>query len=250
MEAWEPRHAAVVDELPRLRAEKKVALGQAVFKWVEQDASFPLRSVRERFLTHGSYHILSNRFAVGWHPDFKASVDAEGKKKRRSRHATWSNRVVEEANLFNPAFCAVPIAQTSEDYSKRAQHAMPFPLAFLSLPIVLHRATREALPNSTVTSLLPWVQDNREQLVDFAKRVQRLREVTREAVLFATQNEFLSVDAEGGLSVGPKRKTATERRTECSRPRRANALTGPASSGVGSPPLGHVDNFSSWGVAP
>jgi hypothetical protein len=26
--------------------------------------------VRERFLTHGSYHILSNRNAVGWHPEF------------------------------------------------------------------------------------------------------------------------------------------------------------------------------------
>jgi hypothetical protein len=75
VEAWEPRHATAVDELtPGCSPEKKLALGQAVFKWVEQDASFPLRSVRERFLTHGSYQILSNRFAVGWHMDFKAGV--------------------------------------------------------------------------------------------------------------------------------------------------------------------------------
>jgi len=58
-----------------------------VFKWVEQDASFPLRSVRERFLTHGSYHILSNRFAVGWHPDFKSDVPTPDEKTERSRHA-------------------------------------------------------------------------------------------------------------------------------------------------------------------
>jgi C-terminal domain 7 of the ABC-three component (ABC-3C) systems len=76
MEAWEPRHAAIVDEAADpCPPEKKVALGQAVFKWVEQDASFTLRTVRERFLTHGSYHILANRYAVGWHPDF--NEDAE-----------------------------------------------------------------------------------------------------------------------------------------------------------------------------
>ena len=44
------------------------------FKWAEQDANFPLRTVRERFLTHGSYHILANRYDVGWHPDFLADV--------------------------------------------------------------------------------------------------------------------------------------------------------------------------------
>lgn len=75
-EAWEPRHAAIVDEAADpCPPEKKVALGQTVFKWVEQDASFPLRTVRERFLTHGSYQILANRYAVGWHPDF--NEDAE-----------------------------------------------------------------------------------------------------------------------------------------------------------------------------
>lgn len=52
--------------------EKKVALGESLFKWAEQDAIFPLRSVRERFLTHDSYHILGNRYDVGWHSDFKA----------------------------------------------------------------------------------------------------------------------------------------------------------------------------------
>jgi len=75
VEAWEPRYAAALDELtPGCPPSKKIALGQAVFKWVEQDASFPLRSVRERFLTHGSYHILSNQFTVGWHPDFRSEA--------------------------------------------------------------------------------------------------------------------------------------------------------------------------------
>lgn len=70
-EAWEPRHATIAEEAQSHTAEEKVALGQSLFKWAEQDANFPLRTVRERFLTHGSYHILANRHVVGWHPDFK-----------------------------------------------------------------------------------------------------------------------------------------------------------------------------------
>jgi rhodanese-related sulfurtransferase len=78
-EAWEPRHAANVEEAYSCSAERKVELGQTLFKWVELDANFPLRTVRERFLTHGSYHILANRYQVGWHPDFQADSDQQDK---------------------------------------------------------------------------------------------------------------------------------------------------------------------------
>ncbi len=75
-EAWEPRFAGMVDGLPEpCTPDAKVAGGQQLFKWVEQEASFPLRTVRDRFLTHGSYHILSNRSAVGWHPEFASPVE-------------------------------------------------------------------------------------------------------------------------------------------------------------------------------
>jgi hypothetical protein len=70
-EAWEPRFASAVESLPKpCSPEAKILGGQQVFRWAEQDADFPLRTVRERFLTHGSYHILANRKIVGWHPDF------------------------------------------------------------------------------------------------------------------------------------------------------------------------------------
>ncbi|MBN9236971.1 MAG: hypothetical protein ACJAVZ_001462 [Afipia broomeae] len=76
VEAWEPRHAALVDELaPGCPPGEKVAAGQLLYKWVENEAQFTLRSVRDRFLTHGSYHILSNRYAVGWHPEYQSDQD-------------------------------------------------------------------------------------------------------------------------------------------------------------------------------
>jgi hypothetical protein len=76
VEAWEPRHAALVDELaPGCPPGEKVAAGQVLYKWVENEAQFTLRSVRDRFLTHGSYQILSNRYAVGWHPEYQSDQD-------------------------------------------------------------------------------------------------------------------------------------------------------------------------------
>jgi Family of unknown function (DUF6521) len=132
---------------------------------------------------------------------------------RASPMQPWPNRVVEEANLFNPAFCATLLAKAADEFTKKTHRPLPFALAFLVLPIVLHRGTRMALPGSTITSLLPWIQDNREQIVDFATRVRRLREITRETMLFGLQHETLALSTEGDLSVGSKRQSATERRT-------------------------------------
>jgi hypothetical protein len=125
----------------------------------------------------------------------------------------WQTRVVEEANLFNPAFCATVLEKAADDFRRKANRPLPFALAFLILPIVLHHGTRSALPGSTVTSLLPWIEDNGEQLVGFAQRVQRLRPITREALLFGLQHQTSMLTAEGDVAVGPKHLSATERRT-------------------------------------
>lgn len=70
IEAWEPRFEAAKDELVDGCPDgDKVQVGQEIFKWAETEADFPLRTVRQRFLTHGSFHILANRHVVGWHPD-------------------------------------------------------------------------------------------------------------------------------------------------------------------------------------
>jgi hypothetical protein len=125
----------------------------------------------------------------------------------------WQQRVVEEANLFNPAFCAVLLAKAAEEYTKKTEQPLPFPLAFLVLPVVLHRGTRAALPHSTISLLLSWVQDHREQLVNFSGRVHALQDITREALLFGVQHETLAVAGSGGIDVGARRQSATERRT-------------------------------------
>jgi hypothetical protein len=126
---------------------------------------------------------------------------------------TWQRRAVEEANLFNPAFCAVLLAKASEDFTKKRDQPLPFALAFLILPVVLHRATRDALPSSTVSALLTWVQDHRDQLVNFSGRVHALQAITREAILFGAQHETLAIADTGGLAVGARKQSPTDRKT-------------------------------------
>lgn len=72
-EEWERYFERMREELGEETAEeerKKAA--QALYKWIESDASFPIRpSCQEPFITRGSYQILSDDGHVGWHPEFK-----------------------------------------------------------------------------------------------------------------------------------------------------------------------------------
>ncbi len=163
----------------------------------------------------------------------------------------WSKRAIEEANLLNPAFCAVLLAKAAEEFAKKNQQPFPFALAFLVLPVVLHRGTRTSLPGSTITALLPWIQNNREQLVNFPERVRSLRAITREGILFGTQHDTLVVTESGGIAVGARRLSATDRRTglftdearECVE--RAGFL-GRWLAAAGTPAM----IYSAWGIAP
>lgn len=73
IEAWEPRFESACEDCDGRGDADRIAAGRHVYQWAERDADFPLRSVRQRFLTHGSFHILANRLALGWHPDFRAT---------------------------------------------------------------------------------------------------------------------------------------------------------------------------------
>lgn len=163
----------------------------------------------------------------------------------------WQKRAVEEANLFNPAFCAVLLAKAADEFTKKTEQPLPFPLAFLVLPVVLHHNTRAALPGSTVSSLLTWIQDHRNELVNFSGRVQSLQAITREGILFGTQHETLAIANSGGIAVGARKLSATEKRTglfteearECVD--RAGFL-GRWFAAAGTP----ATIYSAWGIAP
>lgn len=75
-EAWEPRFETMCEEVQLAAEGPRIGAAQTLFKWVEQEANFALRSVDDHFMTHGSYHILSNSYKVGWHPEFRSEQDS------------------------------------------------------------------------------------------------------------------------------------------------------------------------------
>ncbi len=102
----------------------------------------------------------------------------------------WLRRPPEEANLLNPAFCCVTLAAAVTGYSRVEDPGIPYPLFFLVLPTVLHKATRDSLPPNTRTSLAAWTQENAEIKILFADRVAALKEHTRLAILFGLDNSW------------------------------------------------------------
>ena len=78
--------------------------------------------------------------------------------------SSWRGRPQEEVSLLNPAFTSTGLWSAARGYLKTdgsgRSDALPFTLAFLVLPLVLHRQTRESLPTSTRTSVAVWASDN------------------------------------------------------------------------------------------
>ena len=142
---------------------------------------------------------------------------------------SWAERPAEEARVFNPAFCAELIGRTVGEYHRTCQTTLNMVIAYLVLPLTLHRPTREALPKRADTAFAGWVAKHDALLVELPERTRHLRPVSREALLFAVHHQLLVLDV-GGLLPGVE---AVRRRTrfavstdEVSAARRAAALLG------------------------
>ena len=136
----------------------------------------------------------------------------------------WEQRAREEANLLNPAFCGALIALTVADYVESEPRGMPYALVPLVLPVVLHKATREALPRSIRSSLAAWLDETPSALLGFAERVRALVPYSREAVLFAGAHGALRFVPGGRLASGANalsttkfERTATDEARACIR---------------------------------
>ena len=111
----------------------------------------------------------------------------------------WAERSAEEARIFNPAFCGELIGRTVSEYHRTRQAALSMVIAFLVLPLTLHRRTREALPGRANTAFAGWVAEHAALLVELPERARDLRPVSREALLFAVRHQLLALDALGLL---------------------------------------------------
>lgn len=103
----------------------------------------------------------------------------------------WNKRSPEVANLLNPAFCAVIIYTAIFEYQEKSKSGLPFPLAYLLLPIVLHQETRKKIDSKT--NMVVWLQRNPDSLIGFPERTQSLVNFTNEAIEYLLSKNSINI---------------------------------------------------------
>jgi len=101
--------------------------------------------------------------------------------------------------MLNPALIAAVLAAAAREYAVRRDESLPAAYAFLIVPLVLHRDTRENLPRSVASHWANWASDNPVLIAGFPARAVALREHVREGLRFGLRHGVLTVDDFGGL---------------------------------------------------
>lgn len=115
----------------------------------------------------------------------------------------WEERPNEIATLLNPAFCGEILRRCLKEYEVTSVASMPYPLVFLTLPIVLHPRTRSNISSRQRQPLHTWLQSHQDLKVGFAERARQLVPVTNEALTFLLQVGAVTIEvSSGGLSIG------------------------------------------------
>lgn len=142
------------------------------------------------------------------------------------RSMPWELRSPSIASMLNPALIAHLIAAASSGYSRTAGKGMPYELAFLVPPLVLHRPTRGVIPRNTNSYLAKWTVENSRPLVGFASRAKDISRYTREGLRFGLRGRLLQVDESGLLVCDTRRMGRLSAGSELDELVRKSALIG------------------------
>jgi hypothetical protein len=118
----------------------------------------------------------------------------------------WNERIQEIAYLLNPPFCASIIYSVAHEYQKTKGFPMPFVLAYLILPIILHKSTREIIDSKT--NMVVWIQRNPNVLVGYPQRAKDLVPFANEAVEYLLLQKNITFDAYRLSIIKPLSKAA------------------------------------------
>jgi hypothetical protein len=130
----------------------------------------------------------------------------------------WNLRPIEHRTLLNPAFLAVLVAEAARGHLDERAAELPFALAFLVVPLVVHEPTRESLP-TIATSMYAWLQRHPEARVHIPSLAVEFAPPTREAIRFGGRRGALTFAPRGALAAGAlakaKRGTQTADLVRC-----------------------------------
>jgi hypothetical protein len=107
---------------------------------------------------------------------------------------SWAERSRLIAHLLNPALIAAIEARAAAEYGSSRPRGIPWPLAFVIAPLVLHGPTRARLPRSTATHLSTWLLQNADLRSAFALRAASLAPAVREGLRFGLRHGVLQLE--------------------------------------------------------
>ena len=103
-------------------------------------------------------------------------------------------RPAERDALYNPAFIALILAQAATGHEARVGSGLPFSLAFLVAPIVLHGPTRDALPRQARSKMAPWLEEHPVQRAGLGRRAASLVPAVREGIRYGLRSSALALN--------------------------------------------------------
>lgn len=106
----------------------------------------------------------------------------------------WTERSPVEKAMLNPALIALCLAHSADGYQRVGRSAMPWPVAFLVPPLVLHKPTRDALPANARSHFTNWAGNNPRLVIGFPRRAQAMCDPTREGLRVAIRHGLVSLD--------------------------------------------------------
>ena len=111
----------------------------------------------------------------------------------------WADRSPVLAAMLNPALLAAIIAAAAAEYERADGDPMPWALAFLVAPLVLHRDTRQALPLTTRSHLATWVSNHPTIRAGLPARARSLTDPVREGLRFGLDRSVLEIVGDGRI---------------------------------------------------
>ncbi|MFD9607006.1 three component ABC system middle component [Streptomyces sp. NPDC059970] len=116
----------------------------------------------------------------------------------------------EERALYNPAFTAVLCTRAVQGYAKEYAAPCPLPVAVTAAVMALQPSIRAALPATTGTGLMSWLDANDAVRIAMTRNAGALAAVVRPGLLFALQSSILRCTSDG-LTLVPRALTKTVR---------------------------------------
>lgn len=107
----------------------------------------------------------------------------------------WDNRPITVAHLLNPAFCGEIIRRFVHEYQKiKTDNGLPFQLAFLVLPMVLHEGVRTNLPQKSNKNFITWIEENQNIKMLLPNLIRNTIPYTKESIMFLMMYEVLGIN--------------------------------------------------------